>query len=104
MARLMRLLMITGSVAVAVMTTGFFGQGAGRAQDLRPAPRPESKIVVSTVALSRTREPAVNNGVARNEAANTQDVPQKKLDDLSTRIQAIVVVSRATQGLHKVFQ
>lgn len=79
MTRLMRPLLITGSVAMVVITTSLYGQDAAQEVALSPAAGPPAKVVVSTVSLSRTQEPAAKDGAGQPKVAPPRDDAASKL-------------------------
>ena len=96
MIRLTRLMLITGSVAVVLITTGLFGQDAGQEQDLSPAPPASTKVVLATPALPLAPEPAATTSAAQGEAGAAADATTQKIAEVSKKVQQTLALGRPT--------
>ena len=94
MIRLLRLMLITGSVAVVLITTSLFGQDAGQEQDLSPAPPAPIKVVLSTPAPPLAPEPAATTSAAQGQGGDAADATAQKLAEVSKKVQRTLALGR----------
>ena len=87
MTRIIRLLSITATAALALITTSLYGQGAGRAPDLSPAPAVQAKVVRSTVAPPPVPQPAPRAGAPEGKIDPATEYRKRKIAEISSKVQ-----------------